>query len=139
MVADVGQKSWEEINLVQAGDNLGWDEREGTQCYEPPEGCADGFVDPIFTYGRGEGQSVTGGYVYLGEGIPDLRGRYLFTDFVSGRVWALELPAERRPVEAEVIGNTDRQVATLGRDAAGELYFADYVTGEILRLRALAD
>src|SRR5690606_25752892 len=68
IVADVGQHAWEEIDLVAAGDNLGWKVREGSHCFEPRSGCAtEGFVDPIFEYPRDKGQSLTGGYVYTGK------------------------------------------------------------------------
>ncbi|WP_373049535.1 PQQ-dependent sugar dehydrogenase [Vulgatibacter sp.] len=136
VVADVGQNAWEEIDLVQSGDNLGWDHREGFHCYEPQKACrSEGLVDPIYEYGHDVGQSITGGYVYTGSRIPALRGKYLFTDFASGRLWALELPKERQRVEkAQELGRTGRAVATLGRDARGEIYLADFSSGEILRL-----
>ena len=138
IVADVGQNKFEEIDLVASGDNLGWNVREGFHCYEPPEGCkSEGFVDPIHEYPRREGQSITGGYVYLGERIPALRGRYVFTDYVSGALWSIPLPKARERVQSKSHGDTGRVVATLGRDAKGELYFADFGTGEILRLDAV--
>jgi glucose/arabinose dehydrogenase len=135
VVADVGQNAWEEIDLVQAGDNLGWDHKEGFACFEPAEGCQQqGLVDPIHVYDRKAGISITGGYVYLGRRIPALRGRYVFTDYGSGHLWALELPAQRRRVDAQRIGDTGRVVATFGRDVEGELYLGDFNSGEILRL-----
>jgi len=138
IVADVGQNAWEEIDLVAAGDNLGWKVREGSHCFEPRSGCTtEGFVDPIFEYPRDKGQSLTGGYVYTGKRIPALAGRYVFTDFLSGRVWSLALPDEVERVEAKEHGVTGRMVATMGRDAEGELYFADFGSGELLRLAGI--
>jgi len=135
VVADVGQNAWEEVDLVEAGDNLGWDVLEGFACHEPAQGCdRKGMVEPIFVYGRDQGQSITGGYVYLGERLPELKGKYLFTDYVSGNLWALQLPDRRRRVDAERLGRTGRVVATFGRDAAGEIYLADFASGEVLRL-----
>ncbi len=134
IVADVGQNLWEEVDIVGAGENLGWRLREGRHCYEPKEGCrTEGLVEPIFEYGRDLGQSITGGYVYLGKNVPALSGRYVFGDFVTGRIWSLELPAKRAYVEARLLGEFSRSVATFGRDGAGELYVGDFVTGEILR------
>ena len=135
IVADVGQNAWEEIDIVSAGDNLGWDEREGFACYEPHEGCREeGLVDPIHVYDRKAGISITGGYVYLGRRVPELRGRYVFTDFGTGNLWSIEVPDEVRRVESRFHGRTGRAVATFGRDADGELYLADFESGEILRL-----
>ena len=91
IVADVGQSRWEEIDLVEPGDNLGWSEREGFDCYSPLEGCeTTGFVDPIYTYGRTEGASITGGVIWHAPG--ELQGHYLFGDFVTGRLWAWNCP-----------------------------------------------
>lgn len=135
VVADVGQNRWEEVTIVAAGENHGWDVREGAHCFEPEEGCTtEGLVDPVFEYGHDLGQSITGGSVYGGKRVPALAGKYVFTDFVSGRLWAIELPDPRRMVKAEPLGTTGRMVATFGRDAAGELYLADFGSGEILRL-----
>jgi glucose/arabinose dehydrogenase len=134
IVADVGQDLWEEIDIVGAGENLGWRQREGRHCYDPKQGCrSEGMVDPIFEYGRELGQSITGGYVYTGKNVPALSGQYVFGDFVTGRIWSLPLPADRSYVEARVLGEFSRAIATFGRDAAGELYAGDFVTGEILR------
>jgi len=135
VVADVGQNRWEEIDLVQGGDNLGWNITEGFHCYQPESGCKqEGLVPPIFEYGHDLGQSITGGYVYTGARIPALRGRYVFTDFVSGRLWSIPLPKARERVAAQLHGRTGRVVATFGRDAAGELYLGDYGSGEVYRL-----
>jgi glucose/arabinose dehydrogenase len=134
IVADVGQNLWEEIDIVAAGENLGWRQREGRHCYAPKEGCrTEGLVDPIFEYGRDLGQSVTGGYVYTGKGLPELSGQYVFGDFVTGRIWSLSLPAERSDVQAKLLGEFSRAIATFGRDASGELYAGDFASGEILR------
>ncbi len=105
--ADVGQDSWEEINLIVKGGNYGWNIREGFGCFDPehpirpPEACPDlgpdgkPFVDPIVAYKNfkkfardpeARGTSVTGGYVYRGKAIPHLQGRYLFADW--SRHWA---------------------------------------------------
>jgi glucose/arabinose dehydrogenase len=135
IVADVGQDAWEEITIVAAGENHGWRIREGKHCFDPKEGCrSEGLVDPIFEYGHDLGQSITGGYVYTGESLPALAGQYIFADFVTGRIWALPLPADRGAVEAKLLGEFSRTVATFGRDASGEIYAGDFATGEILKL-----
>jgi glucose/arabinose dehydrogenase len=138
VVADIGQDHWEEIDLVQAGDNLGWNAREGYACYVgAPASCArTDFVDPIYVYGRGDGNCITGGYVYTGTRIPELRGLYVFGDFGSGRLFAIELPRDRRErvKEARSLGDWPLMPSTFGRDAHGEIYVANYVGGEIYRL-----
>ena len=85
---DVGQDDWEEIDLVQAGGNYGWNEMEGSACYRP--GCeTEGLLLPQAEYSHELGRSVTGGVVYRGEAL-GMYGAYLYADFWSGRLWALE-------------------------------------------------
>lgn len=135
VIADVGQNRYEEVDVALRGENLGWNVREGFHCFDPPSGCrTEGLVDPVFEYGRDLGQSITGGYVYQGSRVPSLKGKYVFTDFVSGQLWAIDLPDPRRRVTAGPIGATGRSVATFGRDADGELYLGDFSSGEVLRL-----
>ena len=141
IVADVGQNRFEEVDIVGRGDNLGWARREGRHCFPPDATCGDpsaeGLVEPIWEYGRDDGQSITGGYVYTGGSIPELRGRYVVGDFVSGRVWALDLPKtiEGAPLQsAMALGRFDVLVSTFGRDARGEVYLADYKGGTLFRI-----
>lgn len=135
IVADVGQNLWEEVNLVRKGDNLGWKVREGRHCFEPAEGCpAAGFIEPVFEYGRDEGISITGGYTNEGSRIPDLRGKYVFGDFATGRMWAIEVPDEPKPVDAYTLGKWPVLISTFGRDTQGELYVADFGGGAVYRI-----
>ena len=101
-VADVGQDSWEELDIVTKGGNYGWNRREGFVCFDPknprkpPEDCAktgaDGepLIDPILAYKNfgkyakdpeARGVSITGGYVYRGKALPQLVGKYVFGDW----------------------------------------------------------
>lgn len=136
IVADVGQDKWEEIDIVTRGGNYGWDEREATHCYEPEMGCKrEGYIDPVYEYGHDEGQSVTGGFVYTGRALPALAGKYVFGDFVAGRIWAFDLPADGQRVQkVYALGRWPLLISTFGRDASGELYVADFGLGGIYRL-----
>ncbi len=138
IVADVGQDQWEEIHIVHAGDNLGWDVFEGRHCFQNHERCNEsGFVAPIHEYGHDEGSSITGGVVYTGRDIEELAGLYVFGDFISGRLWALALPdspSTRQPAPVHALGKWTWQPVSMTRDAAGEVYIVDYGGGRILRL-----
>lgn len=137
IVADVGQDKWEEISIVEAGKNYGWNVREASHCFEPETGCrTKGLVDPIYEYPRDEGKSITGGYVYTGARIPALKGLYVFGDFVSGRLWALPLPerADAKAGPAKSLGKWSLLPSTFGRDAGGEIYLGDFASGSIYRL-----
>jgi len=87
---------------------------------------------PVAQYGRDYGASVTGGYVYRGGAIPDLRGFYLFGDFVSGRVWAKKGPGGARNPLPGVDGQIAR-ISSFGQDAAGELYVVS-LNGAVYRI-----
>jgi len=102
----------------------------------PEPACeASGFRDPLFEYDHRFGQSITGGYVYLGRDVPWLFGKYLAADFVSGRVWALTLPEQgERRAEAALLGQFPHAIAAFGRDARGEVYALDFNRGDVLRV-----
>jgi len=136
IVADVGQDLFEEVSIVERGGNYGWNIREGAHCFEPKENCkTENLRDPVYEYGRKEGQSITGGYVYLGDEISALKNKYVFADFMSGRIWAIALPdaSTAKAEKAYTLGQWPVLISTFGRDAAGNLYAADFGTGKILR------
>ena len=122
---DVGQGSWEEIDIVIEGGDYGWDDREGAHCFEPATGCIMDSIDPITEYGRSVGQSVTGGFVYRGSAIADLSGWYVFGDFASGVI--LAIPADSQPgvVPTELL-SPGLAIASFGEGEDGELYIVDY-------------
>jgi glucose/arabinose dehydrogenase len=134
-IADVGQSDREEVNRVafrRGGLDYGWNEMEGTACFEPPTGCDEqGRVAPITEYTHDDGCSITGGYVYRGRRFPALRGGYFFSDFCSGKVWAIDAEgsARQRPIE---LLDTEHAVSSFGVDARGELYLTDLSGGEVL-------
>jgi glucose/arabinose dehydrogenase len=133
-VADVGQNSFEEVNLVVKGGNYGWNIMEGLHCFEPPNACpTSGLELPIVEYGHGEGASVTSGFVYRGALMSELRGHYIFGDFISGRIWALE---ETSPGvwTRTLLLDTDLNISCFGLDREGELLVTDY-GGSVFRMR----
>ncbi|HHO50385.1 MAG TPA: dehydrogenase, partial [Deltaproteobacteria bacterium] len=136
VVADVGQNTWEEIDLVSRGDNLGWSLREGSSCFEPPKGCPTvDLTDPIYTYGRKDGGSVTGGVVWTAPG--PLQGRYLFGDFSTGRLWALRLPqpgAAAGQAEVTALGRFDLRPSAFGRAPDGRVWVAGFARGAIYQI-----
>jgi hypothetical protein len=89
-LGDVGQSNREEIDIVEKGKNYGWAFREGTIATGklPPPGAV--ATDPIWDYGRAEGGAVIGGVVYRGSHLPELTGAYIFGDYASGNIWALQ-------------------------------------------------
>jgi glucose/arabinose dehydrogenase len=122
-LGDVGQELWEEIDVVQSGGNYGWRRMEGTHCYNPSSNCQTGsLILPIWEYSSGSGSgncSVTGGYVYRGSAVADLFGQYVFADYCSGRVWALDMSGPS-PTATQI--GTRSSPTTFGEDYHGEMY-----------------
>jgi glucose/arabinose dehydrogenase len=142
IAGDVGQNTWEEITFVPNGANLGWRVYEASHCYEPPKSCAEnlkGHVKPLAEYGRELGASVTGGQQYEGQDLRDLKNRYFFGDFATGRIWSISLPDGKTSsvLSSEDFmehGKFDIAISTFAKDARGELYVADFNGGSIFRL-----
>jgi glucose/arabinose dehydrogenase len=119
--ADVGQDKIEEINVIVSGGNYGWNIKEGTRCYARSNCADDSLIDPVYEYDHSLGQSITGGYVYRGARIPALVGRYVYADFVSGRVWALKLEADGQ-ADNVLLLESGLGITSFGVDEDGELY-----------------
>jgi glucose/arabinose dehydrogenase len=98
-LADVGQSLWEEVEKIVKGGNYGWDCYEGFAVYEATGCPAGGFQFPRAVYGHAFGCSVTGGYVYRGAALPELYGWYVYGDFCSGRIWAVNPADSSDPVQ----------------------------------------
>jgi uncharacterized repeat protein (TIGR03806 family) len=127
-VADVGQSAWEEVNRVSAGGNYGWRCREGAHDFASGRtpGCETAqLIDPVAEYGRSQGVSITGGYVYRGAQNTALSGRFLFGDFGSGRIWAwiAENANGREPTR---LLDSGLSISAFGQGNDGELYVVDY-------------
>ena len=124
-IADVGQDSFEEISHYPAGSpvgaNFGWDIMEGWSCFNSTNCNMDGLIQPIAAYGRDEGCSVTGGYMYRGTEYPALYGNYFLADFCFGTIWGL-FPLDGNWVKTTVASQTLLQITSFGEDGHGELY-----------------
>jgi len=138
IVADVGQNMVEEVDLVLAGGNYGWNLKEGTFRFDPAEGTVSDdlaglpgrLIDPVAQYDHDEGISITGGFVYHGSAIPELTGKYVFGDFArsffapEGRLLYADLGTGL--IQEFKLGADDRDlglyIKAFGQDAAGELY-----------------
>jgi len=140
-IGDVGQGAWEEIDYHAAGTpggvNFGWDCREGAHDFEFTTECAAAtLTDPIAEYGRAEGQTVTGGFVYRGTAYPDLQGRYFFADYAQGKIWSMvktgSSPDTWSAHELEL--DTSLRISSFGEDEAGELYVVDLQGGTVRQI-----
>ena len=134
-LADVGQNAVEEVDRITAGGNYGWRCFEGTSVYNANCGPnAASSIAPIAQYNHTVGQSVTGGYVYRGTAIPALVGRYVFGDFVTGRIW--HIARDTAPTLTVTTGfDSGLSIASFAQAIDGELYIVHY-GGTLYRLRS---
>jgi glucose/arabinose dehydrogenase len=127
-IGDVGQNAVEEIDFVAAGAgagaNFGWRAFEGSAPYASGGPGYSATVAPVAEYDHSRGFSVTGGYVYRGQSAPALRGRYVYADYGSGRLWTLRAgptPGDLRE-HTGALNVKLSGVTSFGEDARGELY-----------------
>ncbi|MDB5159487.1 MAG: glucose dehydrogenase [Mucilaginibacter sp.] len=124
-IGEVGQDTWEEVDILEKGANYGWRLVEGNHCHNPAQGCDfTGLTPPITEYNHKEGVSVIGGYVYNGQQVTSLKSKYIFGDW-TGPVWYLQkagnswlrgkITIQNYPENAKITG--------WGEDQLGELYF----------------
>lgn len=123
---DVMAGSGEEVNVFERGKNYGWNDQQGFDCLAL-EGCG-GFEDPVAAFDHDDDRcAVTGGVVYRGEAIPALQGLYVFADFCTGDLMALDAD---EPEEIMLIGRVEGGfVTSFGVDEAGEVYVTSFETG----------
>lgn len=122
--ADVGQGLWEEINLVEKGGNYGWSLREGKHPFGNTKNDTKA-IDPIWEYDHQAGKSITGGNVYRGSMVPEISGNYIYADYVSGKIWALDYDHAAKKVKGNYsIPSPMLPIITFGEDEQGEVYFA---------------
>jgi glucose/arabinose dehydrogenase len=139
-IADVGQDSWEEVDVSAAGGaggagggsqagrgvNFGWNVREGKHCYKPVTGCATaGLADPIFEYPHAiNACSITGGYVYRGAGLPVMLGFYFYADYCNGIVGSLQYSGGNvtQLLDWTTLLSPGGGISSFGLNAVGEMY-----------------
>ena len=138
-IGDVGNSKWEEVNFQPAtstgGENYGWSVWEGNEKFAGGE--APNYAPPFFVYGHSHGCAVTGGYVYRGTAVDELRGVYLLGDFCSGRIWASwrDHGLNWRVIELLI---ASMQISSFGEDEEGEIYLLDYKNGLLFRIESVA-
>jgi glucose/arabinose dehydrogenase len=153
-IGDVGQSALEEIDYVAAsadtrtiaaGLNFGWRIMEGNVCGPVAAECTDqtraNLVLPVDVYGRTVGQSVTGGYVYRGSGVPGLRGQYIYADYATKHIFRFRMQdgqvADRVEITDQIVapgGGDVENIASFGTDNAGEVYIVAFEPGAVYRI-----
>jgi glucose/arabinose dehydrogenase len=147
LITEIGQSAIEEVNLGVAGAHYGWPDREGTfatdlpatpaSVYARPAKDSVAYTYPVAQYDHDEGNAISGGFVYAGDRIPLLRGKYVFGDIMGGRVFFTEIgrmeQGRQAPIHElaiEVDGKTT-DLATLTRNKRVDLRFGQDGKGEL--------
>lgn len=129
IAAVIGLHSWETVDIVRKGANYGYSQREGIEMLSPDNDrralpdpdtipvqvtgtVTRGAVTPsypviVYPHAPGGGDAIAGGFVYRGKALPALRGKYVFGDISTGRVWYADYD--------EMLAADDGKAATLAK------------------------
>jgi len=132
---DVGQRKWEEVDLIVKGGNYGWSAREGFHLFKENVKMTNA-IDPVIEYAHtpalakesrfpdhGVGLSITGGFVYRGSKIPKLRGVYIYADYMAGTIWGLRYEGGKLTADEVLVKGIPRGAyPVFGQDSEGEIY-----------------
>ncbi len=133
-VGDVGQNRFEEVCIVRAGENHGWNIREGFELFSTKyRRDKVKYIPPVVSFRRKHGVSVTGGYVMRTDPESSFHGVYICADYQSKRVWGIT-QSGRRLKKIRQIGMAPDRVVSFGRDRAGGLYAIGYDKGVVYRV-----
>jgi glucose/arabinose dehydrogenase/mono/diheme cytochrome c family protein len=161
LVCNIGQANIESLYQVQPGHNYGWPVREGNFAFNPngdlnkiyplpPNDSTYGITYPVAEFDHDDGNAFSGGYEYWGNAVPQLKGKYLFGDIPSGKLFYINLadikPGKLAPIKQwritinkvpqrlrDVCGS-DRVDLHFGRDAQGEIYLFTKADGRVYKL-----
>lgn len=128
---EVGQDLWEMVYIIQKGGNYGWSVKEGSHPFRPERKLGPTpILSPIVEHPHSDFRSITGGYVYHGSRLPELRGAYLYGDYDTGKIWSLRYDGQK-VTEHRELDDTQFRIVSFAQDAAGEVYFLDFPGGGI--------
>jgi uncharacterized repeat protein (TIGR03806 family) len=131
---EVGQDLWEMVYKIEKGGNYGWSVMEGSHPFRPERKKGPTpILKPIIEHNHTEFRSLTGGYVYHGERLKDLKGAYVYGDFDTGKIWSFRYDGKKVSDHKELFNSTIRLVAW-GEDNKGELYLVDWIGGQLHQL-----
>ena len=133
---EVGQDLWEMVYIIERGGNYGWSVREGRHPFRPdrPRGPT-AFIEPIVEHPHHDFRSITGGFVYHGTRLPELRDHYIYGDYDTGKLWALKWDAKQQAVTANFeLCDVQLRAVEFGQTDDGELFIVDFAGGQLHEL-----
>ena len=131
---EVGQDLWEMVYLIQKGGNYGWSVNEGKHPFRPerPKGPGE-FVAPLVEHPHSDFRSITGGYVFESDRLPELKGAYIYGDYDTGKLWSLKYSGGK-VTESRQLTDTQIRIVEFAQDGAGEVYLVDFAGGGFHRI-----
>jgi glucose/arabinose dehydrogenase len=129
-IGDVGQDTWEEVNIGQPGANFGWPEAEGNS-------SNPSFTNPMFEYNHnGQSAAITGGIVYHGETFPsDFNGAYFYGDYVRGFIRYLKLSTSNSVVSDNEFSPDAGSVVHITQGPDGGIYYVSIGAGQVRKIQ----
>lgn len=133
---EIGQDLWETIHIVVPGGNYGWSVQEGSHPFRPERKLGPSpIIPPIVEHHHVDFRSITGGFIYEGSRLPELRGMYIYGDYDTGKVWGFRYDKGTKKVtDHRELADGVLRIVEWGQDAAGEMYFLDHIGGQIHHL-----
>lgn len=133
---EIGQDLWESIHIVVSGGNYGWSVQESLHPFRPERKKGPSpIIPPIVEHPHVDFRSITGGFVYEGSRLPELRGTYIYGDYDTGRIWGLKYDkAAKKLTEHSELSDGVLRIVEWGQDASGEMYFLDHIGGQVHQL-----
>lgn len=128
-VTQNGQDLWEQVYVVQRAGNYGWSVQEGSHPFYPnrPKGPGE-ILPPVTEHHHVEARSLTGGVVYYGSKLPDLRGTYIYGDYSTGKVWGVRYDGKKATWHQELV-DTPFAIVGFTETPGGDLLVIDHQTG----------
>ncbi len=138
-IGDVGQNAWEEVDFQPAnspgGENYGWRCNEGNHDFNTTGCLPDSVMTfPVVEYVNDTECSVTGGFVYRGFNYPQLYGRYLYTDYCTGKLWSITPDSVGGWTNTQLADLINGQLASFGENKNGELFVLGNSNGIVYRV-----
>ncbi len=128
-VGNNGQDLWEQVYLIERGANYGWSVMEGGHPFDlDRKRGPTPILSPTAEHSHSEARSLTGGIVYRGRRLPELRGAYIYGDYSTGRIWGIRHDG-KKVTWHEPIADTQLQITCFATDANGEILIADHQVG----------
>jgi uncharacterized repeat protein (TIGR03806 family) len=133
---EIGQDLWEMIHIVVPGGNYGWSIQEGSHPFRPERKRGpSAIIPPIVEHPHVDFRSITGGFIYDGKRLPELRGTYIYGDYDTGKIWGFKYDkATKKVSEHRELADGVLRIVEWGQDATGEMYFLDHIGGQIHQL-----